>query len=248
MIEIYDIADTSFLSKYEQNFLDEGHQTNNQFSTAMAGMPQYLIEKKEYIKELISHFDQCFYPDWKRIVDRSYVFKFKPDKPTMSPHIDVDPDTCKQLKGLIKRVILYANPYWDTSWGGGTYFSEFENYKCSRHYTAKVNRRVFASEATLVENKPGRSVIFDLDEWHMPQEFSGSTCQRIIFSYGIVHPDFNNIIGDVEKVVTPDNKNGAPVASYNVDRDHGKRAVKKKSDVAEHIDTSVVDWIIKDIK
>lgn len=249
MIEIYDIEDTSFLKDYEQDFMAEEYKTNNQYSSALKNMPQFLIEDKDYIQKLVSHYDDVFYPDWKRVFHRSYVFKFEPDKPTMTPHIDIDPVTCEMIKGIAKRVIIYVNPYWDSSWGGGTYFAPFEDYKQTQHYTARVPRKKFQEEAQLVDNVPGRVVVFDPDEWHMPQEFSGSTVQRLLYSFAIVHPNFKKIIGDIEqKAMTPDNENGIPVASLDdANLKHGKRVVKKKNDVVEHIDTSVVDWIIKDI-
>lgn len=239
MIEIIDIEDPSFLKDFEQYFLDENYKTNNQYSTALKNMPQYLIEDKDYIKDLVSHYDDVFYPDWNRVFHRSYVFKFEPDKPTMTPHIDIDPETCKKIKGVTKRVIMYVNPYWDTSWGGGTYFSEFENYKATQHYTARVSRKRFAEEATLVDNVPGRVVIFDPDEWHMPQEFSGSTVPRLLYSFAIAHPDFAKNIKEFEQnAITPDNENGVPVASLK----------KGYNPVVNHVDTNVVDLIIKDIK
>jgi len=253
MIEVHDIQDTSFLQEYEEDFLAENYKTNNQYSAALKNMPQYLIERKEYIERLVSHYDQVFYPDWKRVFHRSYVFKFEPDKPTMTPHIDIDPVTCKMIKGIAKRVIIYVNPFWNTEWGGGTYFAPFESYKATHHYTARVSRKKFQAEADLVNNVPGRAVIFDPDEWHMPQEFTGSTVQRLLYSFAIVHPDFTKIIGDIEKkAMTPDNENGFPVASLDeaaLDPSiNGHQRFFKKNDVVEHVDTGVVDWIIKDIK
>lgn len=257
MIEIYDIEDTSFLKDYEKYFLEENERTNNQYSDALKNMPQYLIEGKDYVKDLVSHYDGVFYPQWKRVFHRSYVFKFEPDKPTMTPHIDLDPETCAKIKGYAKRVIMYVNPYWESQWGGGTYFAPFEQYESSKHYTARVSRKKFAIESTLVENKPGRAVLFDPDEWHMPQEFSGSTVQRLLYSFLIVHPDFATIIDSEQNFITPDNDNGVPVASlplsipeHQLDptvSGHSHFFKNKKNAVTDHVDTSVVDYIIKDI-
>jgi hypothetical protein len=231
MIEIFDIENSSFLKNYENNFLAENYRTNNQFNKALSNFPQYLIEQNDYIADLISNYDNVFYPNWERVFHKSYVFKFEPDKPTMSPHIDLDPNTCKDLKGWAKRVIAYVNPIWDKSWGGGTYFAPFEKYKSTKHYTARVNRKVFADEATLVENVPGRSVLFDPDEWHMPQEFTGNTAPRLVYSYLIIHPEYKD-----KNFTAPDNDNGSPVLSLT------------KNSVANHIDNTVVNDIIRKIK
>lgn len=212
MFEVFDIKDSSFLKDYEQNFLDENKRTNTHLKT-LGNMPQFLVDEKEYVNSLLDHYADIFYPEWVRLTHMSYVFKFEPDKATLIPHIDLDPDTCRKIKGYAKRVLIYVNPYWDTSWGGGTYFAPYENYKPTNHYTAKVPRKKFANEATLVDNVPGRTVVFDVDEWHMPQEFSGSTVPRLNYSFIIMHPDLYKLMDTKKRFMSPDdnNNNDIPV-------------------------------------
>jgi hypothetical protein len=250
MFEVFDVKDSSFLKDYEHYFLDESERTNNQ-QRALGNMPQYLIDDKPYVEELLKHYVDVFYPDWVRVLHRSYVFKFEPDKATLVPHIDLDPDTCQKIKGYAKRVLIYANPYWDTSWGGGTYFAPYENYKPTKHYTAKVPRRKFAQEAALVDNVPGRVVVFDPNEWHMPQDFSGSTVQRLNYSFLIMHPEFYEMVDTHRDFMTPDNDNGVPVTTLLKNLDpagDGTHAFFKKNSVTSHVDSTVRDAVIKTIK
>lgn len=251
MFEVFDIKeDPSFLKKYEQSFIGENHRTNNQ-QKALGNMPQFLMDERDYVNDLMEHYKDVFYPDWVRILHRSYVFKFEPDKATLVPHIDLDPETCQKIKGYAKRVIIFVNPYWNSEWGGGTYFAPFENYKPTKHYTAKVPRRKFSQEATLVDNVPGRAIVFDPDEWHMPQDFSGSTVQRLNYSFLIMHPDFYDMVDTKKDFMTPDN-NGVTVTKLlkNLDPAGGEDHAffKKKNSVVDHVNSTVRDAVIKTIK
>lgn len=211
MFEIFDVQDASFLKQYEQRFMSE----NNKVHTEAAGMdvplitnmPQFNISDDKFIRQVLSHYDHI-YPEWVRFTGFSYIFRFEPDKPTMFPHIDIDHETCKKLEGKAKRVLIYANPTWDTQWGGGTYFAPYEQYRVDSRFMARVPRAKFAKEAALVNNVPGRAVLFDLDEIHMPQDFSGNNVQRLIFASMILHPDVAHL---TDSFVGPDKSNGTAV-------------------------------------
>lgn len=207
MIEIFDREDASFLKKYEKYFLEVNHKVQETGPSYIVNMPQYRIENKDFIADLMSNYTDV-YPGWIPFTNYSYVFRFQPDTLTMLPHIDLDVETCKALKGIAKRVLIYANPVWDTKWNGGTYFAPFEQYKVSKRHVAIVRKEKFAEEATLVENVPGRIVVFDPDEIHMPQEFSGNNVQRLIFGGMIFHPDYIHLSEDM---AGPTNENGNAV-------------------------------------
>ena len=210
MIEIYDVDDASFLHKYENKFMEFKEKANSVNTAKMryiANLPQFKIEEENFILDLISNYSNI-YPGWIRLTKFSYVFRFEPDKSTMLPHCDLDPESSKLLKGIAKRVLIYANSFWDNAWGGGTYFAPFEKYGVNRYYIAKCKKDKFVKESTLVENVPGRVVVFDCDELHAPQEFSGNTIQRLIFGGIIIHPDYEHLI---KYFVGPDQDNGNTV-------------------------------------
>lgn len=207
MFEVIDHKDSSFLTKYENHFMEANHKVQDAGSKHLLNMPQYKIDDENFILDLLSHYSDI-YPDWIRVAKFSYIFRFQPDKGTMLPHIDLDPDTCQKLKGIAKRVLIYANPVWKQEWRGGTYFAPIEKYGVNRHFVAKCTKNRFAEEASLVQNVPGRAVVFDPDEIHMPQEFSGNTVQRLVYAAMIIHPDHKHLIDYMEG---PDNDNGNAV-------------------------------------
>ena len=69
-------------------------------------------------------------------------------------------------------------------------------------------KKVFIENATRVENKPGRAVIFDVDEYHLPQEFSGNTHPRFIYGGLLIRSDSLDLI---EKLEVPNAKTGRAV-------------------------------------
>ena len=207
MIEVFDIEDTSFLKQYEQELMEQEEKVQMAGAKMLFNLPQYQM-KQDITKRLFSHFDNLFYPDYIRIDHTSYIFRFKPDTPTMLPHVDFDLETCKHIKGKAKRVIIYVNPVWNTKWKGGTYFDAFENHKVNSRSVARTPKAKFMEQATYVENVPGRAVVFDPDELHLPDECSGNNVQRLTFAGLIVHPDYRYIIDELEG---PDNINGSAV-------------------------------------
>lgn len=193
MIEIFDREDTSFLTSYQDRFLEVNDQVSDQGYSFMKNIPMFKIDDSDFIEEVMSHY-QDIYPGWIRLNKFSYIFRFKPDTDTMLPHIDMDMKSAETLKGIVKRVLVYANSNWNCSWGGGTYFSAHENYAINRHNIARCKRDNFEREARLVENVPGRIVIFDPSEIHMPQRISGNSEQRLVFAAMIIHPDYKHLI------------------------------------------------------
>jgi len=207
MFEVFDKEDTSFLKKYEQFFLDVKDKVQDTGAKYLVNMPQYKIQDSEFISDLLSNYPEI-YPGWIRCDKFSYVFRFQPDTHTMLPHIDIDAESAKKLKGKAKRVLIYANPVWKDEWEGGTYFAPYEQFKVSKRHVAIVKKEKFAEEASLVQNKPGRVVVFDPDEIHAPQEFSGNDVQRLVFAALIIHPDHADLIDRLEG---PNNENGEAV-------------------------------------
>jgi hypothetical protein len=207
MFEVFDKEDTSFLNKYENYFMSANEKVQETGHSYLTNMPQYRIDNADFINDLMSNYDDI-YPGWVRVTKFSYVFRFLPDKATMLPHIDIDEESCKSLQGVAKRVLIYANPVWKPEWKGGTYFAPIEQYGVNRHYVARCKKDKFEQEATLVNNVPGRVVVFDPSEIHMPQEFSGNTVQRLVFAALIVHPDHTHLLDYFEG---PTNDNGNAV-------------------------------------
>lgn len=216
MVEYFDKEDISFLEKYTEGLMSPTRSAQENGSLLMKKVPQYIIDDDQFVLDIMSHYDDV-YPDWIRCTKVNYVFRFEPDKFGLLPHVDHDIETCKVTKGIMKRVIVYANPIWKKEWKGGTFFAPFERYNIhSTRYVAKVTKEEFEKDATLVENVPGRIVVFDADEIHAPQEFSGNTVQRLNFSTLLVHPDHqwivDQLVGSTEgnivtKVRSPDTKN-----------------------------------------
>ena len=211
MFEVFDIQDASFLKDYEHRFMSENNRVHTESSgmdvPLITNMPQFNISDQQFINQVLSHYNHI-YPDWVRFTGFSYVFRFEPDKPTMFPHIDIDHDTCRMLEGKAKRVLIYVNPAWNKEWGGGTYFAPYEQYRVDPRFMARVTRAKFAKEASLVDNVPGRAVLFDLDEIHMPQDFSGNNVQRLIFAAMILHPDVAHL---ADQFIGPTKSNGTAV-------------------------------------
>ena len=208
MFEVFDREDASFLNKYEKYFMSADEKVQETGKSYISNMPQYKIGDDEFISDLMSNYGDI-YPGWTRLTKFSYVFRFSPDKATMLPHIDLDEESCNALKGIAKRVLIYANPVWKKEWRGGTYFAPLEQYGVNRHHIAKCKKGRFEQEATLVENVPGRAVVFDPSEIHMPQEFSGNTVQRLVFAALIIHPDHAHLLNHFQG---PSNENGNAVS------------------------------------
>lgn len=202
MIEIFDKEDTSFLYDWESLLTQQTNKVQKDAFAEFSKLPQYSINDSNVILQLLSNYDDV-YPGWIRCTNFSYVFKFQPDKPTMLPHTDTDPETAKQIKGKAKRILIYATSIWKEEWNGGTYFAPFEKYGVNRHNAARCPKKKFIEEATLVQNIPGRAVVFDVDELHLPQEFSGNTKQRLVYSAMLVHPDYPEIARNLQG---PDNQ------------------------------------------
>ena len=192
MIEIFDKQDISFLDEWEDILMQQTNKVQKDAVPAFSKIPQYSVNDKDIILQLLSNYDDI-YPGWIRCTKFSYVFRFEPDKPTMLPHTDTDPETAKLIKDKAKRILIYATSIWKEEWNGGTYFAPFEKYGVNRHNAARCPKKRFAEEATLVKNVPGRAVVFDVDELHLPQEFSGNTKQRLVYSAILVHPDYPEI-------------------------------------------------------
>jgi len=187
MIRVVDHPNPEFLTDFEmfflshnQSLINEKRDGNSISQKFLKNIPQFETTDTEVLKIFLSNFTAD--DGWEFYTEGNYVFKFEPDKPTMLPHLDFTPEIAKTIKSYVKRIIIYANPVWDSEWQGGTFFSDFENYKATRYNIPNVRREIFEKEATLVENKPARMVIMDTDEWHMPQHFSGNTVDRIIFA------------------------------------------------------------------
>jgi hypothetical protein len=193
MIEIFDRKDTSFLKLYQNGLLSADDKVGDQGYSFMKNIPMFKIQDSDFIEDFMSNY-QDVYPGWIRLKKFSYIFRFKPDTDTMLPHIDMDIKSAEILSGIVKRVLVYANIKWDSSWGGGTYFSAYENYGINRHNIAKCKREKFEREARLAENVPGRMVVFDPSEIHMPQRISGNTEQRLAFAAMIIHPEYSHLI------------------------------------------------------
>lgn len=216
MYEVFDIQDASFLKKYEDVLMAANTPAQQYFNAGFKlanVMPQYHFDNQEVLKDIFSHYNHI-YPGWTRFLKENYVFRFSPDKPTLAPHVDIDPNTYSLITGKLKRVLIYANHEWDTSWGGGTYFAPFEKYGVNRHYAGRVSRKKFAQEADLVENRPGRIVVFDPSEIHMPQEFSGNTVPRLVMAGAFCIPEHDYLFN---YVVNPSNSNGNGVATWSTD-------------------------------
>lgn len=207
MFEVFDKQDTSFLKKYEDRFMTADEKVQETGHSYLTNMPQYRIDDNDFISDLLSNYQEI-YPGWVRVTKFSYIFRFQPDRATMLPHIDIDTESCKVLQGVAKRVLIYANPIWKSEWRGGTYFAPLEQYGVNRHHVAKCKKEKFEQEATLVENIPGRAVVFDPSEIHMPQEFSNNTVQRLVFAALILHPDYVHLLDYFEG---PTNANGNAV-------------------------------------
>lgn len=212
MFEVVDHPDPSFLSKYEKYFIDQKEKVQKKATGPLASLPQFKIDDYDFNIDFMSNFEHV-YPGWIRCNSFSYVFRFQPDLPSMLPHIDIDPESGERGKGKIKRILIYANPVWKPEWKGGTYFAPFESYKVNRRMAAVVKTETFAAEASLVENVPGRAVVFDPCEIHMPQEFSGNNVQRLIFGAMLVHPDYPEL---EELLYGPDNDNGNSVTKLDL--------------------------------
>lgn len=184
MIEIFDINNTEYLN--ELKFSQEHHNNKNPIKSLLH---ESYIKEEFTCKKILSHYNHI-YPTWTRLYDFRFIFKLMPDKPTMLPHQDFSNDAIKEAKGKIKRILIYVNSEWNKDWKGGTYFSEGENYKATRFQTpAGVNKKKFAENNLLIDNIPGRAVVFDVDDWHLPQEFSGNTTQRLVFGSVLAHHD-----------------------------------------------------------
>lgn len=203
MVEIFDKEDVSFLKLYQDRFLTADDKVGDQGYSFMKNIPLFKIHDSDFVEELMGHY-QDVYPGWATLKKFSYVFRFEPDTDTMLPHIDMDIKSAEALSGIVKRVLIYANVKWDSSWGGGTYFSAYENYGVNRHNIAKCKREKFEREAMLVENVPGRMVIFDPSEIHMPQRISGNSEQRLVFAAMIIDPDYSHLIDEIESALIND--------------------------------------------
>lgn len=202
MIEIFDKENTSFLYNLESVLMQQKDKVQKDAFAEFSKLPQYSINDSNIILQLLSNYDDV-YPGWIRCPNIHYVFNFQPGKLTMLPHSDTDPKTAKQIKEKTKRILIYANPIWKEEWNGGTYFAPFEKYGVNRHNAVRCPRKKFIQEATLVQNVPGRAVVFDIDEIHMPQEFSNNTRQRLIYGAVLVHPDYPEIAQNLQG---PDNQ------------------------------------------
>jgi len=207
MMKIYDIEDARFLEDHSNNFMNHHNLQSEEIIKKGYSVPAYKICNTSFIDDFLSHYDHI-YPEWHRKIDAAYTIQFQPsDKPGISPHTDTHPETTKKIKSYAKRLLIYANPIWKRSWNGGTYFAPFEKYGVNHRFSAKCSYKQFMNEATLVENVPGRAVVFDCDELHMPQPFSGNESQRIIFGCMLIHPERADLIS---KLLGPDNS-GNPV-------------------------------------
>lgn len=206
MIEIYDLDDVSFLKEY-QSFFQNNHVEVDEKHPVKKHVHASFIENQSLAISFLNNYN-AIYEDWIRLQEFRFMFKLEPDKPTMWPHIDFEPKDCTRLRSRVKRILVYANEIWDDSWGGGTYFSPFEAYECTHRYTPRTSKKVFIENATRVENKPGRAVIFDVDEYHLPQEFSGNTHPRFIYGGLLIRSDSMDLI---EKLEVPNAKTGRAV-------------------------------------
>ena len=212
MFEVFDIDDTSFLKKYEPYFLAANKKVQENGPSYLTNMPQYRIEDKDFITDILSNYNHI-YPGWIRVTCFSYVFRFSPNVATMLPHIDIDEESCKMMQGKAKRILIYANSTWNQEWAGGTYFAPIEQYGVNRHYVAKCKKEKFQQEAALVNNVPGRAVVFDPSEIHMPQEFSNNTVPRLVFGALLLHPDYPHF---VEYLEGPTNNNKYAVTKLSI--------------------------------
>lgn len=197
MIEVFDIKGVEFLRDLEftQQKYDYSHK-----DTAKRLLHDAYLKDKKISEKILSNYNHI-YKDWFRWHDLRFIFRFVPNKPTMLPHQDFTSDAIEEINGKVKRILIYLNYEWNTEYGGGTYFSEAKNYKPTRLNTPSgTNKRKFMQEATLIENKPGRAVIFDAGDWHIPEEFSGNHTERLVFGSAFIHPDELSL---VERLVVP---------------------------------------------
>lgn len=207
MIEIYDLDDTEFLKDYQSIFRDNDNGVTDEKHPVKKHVHNSFIENVGIGLNFLKHYNHI-YPDWIRLQEFRFMFKLEPDKPTMWPHIDFEPEDCARLRSCVKRILVYANEVWDDAWGGGTYFSPFEMYECTHRYTPRTSKKVFIENATRVENKPGRAVIFDVDEYHLPQEFTGNTHPRYIYGGLLISPEEYDLVDQLE---VPNKYTGRPV-------------------------------------
>jgi len=207
MIEIFDIDNTEFLNELE---ISRDEKTNKNLIKSL--LHESYMKEEQKCKEILSYYDHI-YSTWIRLYDFRFLFKLLPDKPTMLPHQDFTTEAIKQCRGKIKRILIYVNHTWKDEWLGGTYFSNGNNYTPTRFQTpAGVNKKKFASDAILVKNKPGRAVVFDVDDWHLPQEFTSNTNQRLIFGSVLAHPDELSL---AQRLVVPNFSSGEHLIKIN---------------------------------
>lgn len=208
MIEIFDHPyPNQFLKDYYNFFNDNDNAITDEKNPVKKHVHNSYINNVGIALSFMGNY-QHIYRDWIRLNNFRFMFKLEPDKPTMWPHIDFEPEDCPSLRSRVKRILIYANEVWDDTWGGGTYFSPFDMYECTHRYTPRTSKKTFIENAERVVNKPGRAVVFDVDDYHLPQEFSGNTHPRFIYGGLLVRPDSAELLDQLE---VPNKETGRPV-------------------------------------
>ena len=208
MFEVFDDIDPGFLKEYEDYFLSLSNTPNSaskynnkdgetKVPDEFKKFPGHYVDLVIYNK-FFSNFPIS--KNYSILPRTNLAVVFQPDQPTMIPHLDYAyNDHLKKCKTVMKRMLVYASSYWNPKWQGGTYIAPFEQYEAKHRNNivsgtyAKVSRKKFIKEAHHINYVPGRYVLFDVDDWHMPEEFSGNTNPRLVCSFLLVKKEHEKL-------------------------------------------------------